>query len=68
MNAAAAASVVRQAVERGWNQRNVDAFDELYAAEFVNRDPTAPDDTNLASLKRSAAETFAAFPDPRHDQ
>lgn len=63
MNAASEASVVRQAVERGWNQRNVDAFDELYAPEFVNRDPQAPDDTDLASLKRSAAELFAAFPD-----
>jgi steroid delta-isomerase-like uncharacterized protein len=38
-------------------------MDEVYTADFVNHDPTAPDVRDLDGLKGYAATVFAAMPD-----
>lgn len=65
MSTASPQDVVRRAVEEAWNQHDLDAFDRLFASTYINRDPTDPGSTDLESLKRGAAELFAAFPDFR---
>jgi len=48
--------------EEFWNTGDMAIMDEVYAADFVNHDPTAPDVRDLDSLKGFAAALFAGMP------
>ena len=49
--------------EEFWNTGNMAIADEVYGAEFVNHDPTAPDVGDLESYKGFAAAVRAGMPD-----
>jgi predicted ester cyclase len=56
-----------QAVRRFWagfNAHNLDVWDEVCAAEFVNHDPGLPTpDADLPTIKQTIGGLIAAFPD-----
>jgi steroid delta-isomerase-like uncharacterized protein len=49
--------------EEFWNTGNMAIADEVYSADFVNHDPTAPDVVDLESYKGFAAATRTGMPD-----
>jgi len=49
--------------EEFWNTGDMAIADEVYAAELVNHDPTAPDVRDLESLKGYAVAVRAGMPD-----
>ncbi len=49
--------------EEFWNTGNMAIADEVYSAEFVNHDPTAPDVGDLESYKGYVATVRAGMPD-----
>jgi steroid delta-isomerase-like uncharacterized protein len=49
--------------EEFWNTGDMAIADEVYAAELVNHDPTAPDVCDLESLKGFAVALRAGMPD-----
>ena len=53
-------ALVRHVVDL-WNRRDMDAFFELLAPEYVEHLPTG--DISLEQLKKYAPKFFAAFPD-----
>lgn len=53
-------ALVRHVVEL-WNQRDMNAFFELCAPEYIEHLPTG--DVTLAQLKQFAPKFFATFPD-----
>jgi steroid delta-isomerase-like uncharacterized protein len=56
-------AIVRRAIDEFWNVHDLGAVDSLYAADFVNHDPLAPEVTGLEAFKAWAGGVFAAFPD-----
>ena len=58
-------TIVRRYVEEGFNDGNLAVIDELFAADFVNYDPAAPQVRDLQALKQSIIAYHAAFPDIR---
>ncbi len=46
-----------------WNNKNLDIADEIFAADFVNHDPTWPGVTDLESFKEWAAAWLSSAPD-----
>lgn len=56
-----------RAVRRFWegfNAHNLDVWDEVCAATFVNHDPSLPTpDADLATLKQTIHQLIDAFPD-----
>jgi predicted ester cyclase len=53
----------RRDLEEGWNKGNTDAWDELYAVNYVHHRPPGADIEGLEAGKQDVAETFAAFSD-----
>jgi predicted ester cyclase len=50
----------------GFNANDLDVWDEVCAATFVNRDPGLPTpDADLSTIKRTIGMMLAAFPDIR---
>lgn len=49
--------------EELWNTGDLAIADEIYAADFVNHDPGAPDVVNLESYKGFIAAVRAGMPD-----
>lgn len=58
-------AIVHRYVEEGYNGRNTAVLDELFAADFVNHDPTQPAARDLEGLKQLMLAQHAAFPDVR---
>lgn len=57
-------SIVRRWVEGGWNQGNLALVDELYAADYMIHDPSAPDfPGGHAAFKQFVTTLRTAFPD-----
>jgi len=56
-------AIVRRNVDEFWNTGNMNIVDELYATNFVNHNPNAPDVRDLEGLKKWAKASFASFPD-----
>jgi steroid delta-isomerase-like uncharacterized protein len=54
-------AVAHRALEEVWNKGNLDVADEVYAAEFVQKDTSPP--ANLQTYKWYISSTRAAFPD-----
>lgn len=66
MSAAAEANkeVVRRAFEEVWNQRRLEAVDELFAPDFVFHSPAEPEPIRgLDGYKRFVARIRGGFPD-----
>lgn len=57
-------TIVRRVIEV-WNEGNYDVWDEVYATDFVNHDPNAPDVYDREGLKQFAIAMKTGFPDLR---
>jgi len=56
-------AIVQRSADEIWNTGNLAIVDEIYGAEFLNHDPTAPDVRDLESYKQFIVGALAAFPD-----
>lgn len=56
-------SKILWAGEEAWLKGNVDAFDEVYAADYVRHRPPLPDLEGLGAAKQSVAGTRQAYSD-----
>lgn len=59
-------AIVRRFYEEVFNQRNVDAIDELVSSEFTNNDPTPVASRDPESMKQFIHTLTTAFPDHHH--
>ena len=64
MSTQSAKALVRQVVD-DWHRGDLDALDEHLDPAFVNRDPSNPEVTDLASYKRWVAGALSGFSDMR---
>ncbi len=53
----------QHALEEGWNKGNLDAWDEVYAANYVHHRPPLAVFESLEAEKQSVAKTLQAFSD-----
>jgi steroid delta-isomerase-like uncharacterized protein len=60
-------AIVRRFYEEVFNQRNVDAIDELVHPEFTNHDPTPVASRDPESMKQFIHTMTQAFPDHHHE-
>ncbi len=59
-------ALVRRAFEEGWNNGNLDLFDETTAPDYVLHDPSVPEEVRgVEGVKRFASMYLRAFPDLR---
>jgi steroid delta-isomerase-like uncharacterized protein len=59
-------ALVRREEEELFSGGNLDAADEIYAADYVGHDPSNPEDVRgLQAAKRAASDYRKAFPDLR---
>lgn len=56
-------AAMRRGFEEGWNQGNVDVFDELFASTFIYHDPAFPNGLGTQAYKRWVTAIRKAFPD-----
>jgi steroid delta-isomerase-like uncharacterized protein len=57
-------TIVRRVFEELFNGKNLDAADELYAADYVDNDPAAPDTgTGPERVKQEVQMYLGGFPD-----
>jgi steroid delta-isomerase-like uncharacterized protein len=54
--------LIRQELE-AWNNKDLAAFDRLFARNYVHNDPSQPEVTNLEGMKQFAQGIWAAYPD-----
>jgi steroid delta-isomerase-like uncharacterized protein len=66
MSTTANKEIVRRFYEEVFNQRNVDAIDELVHPEFTNHDPTPVASRDPESMKQFIHIFTQAFPDHHH--
>jgi predicted SnoaL-like aldol condensation-catalyzing enzyme len=66
MSTATNKAIVRRFYEEVFNQRNVDAIDELVHSEFLNHDPTPVASRDPESMKQFIKTLTQAFPDYHH--
>lgn len=59
-------AIVRRFYEEVFNQRNVNAIDELVQTEFINNDPTPVAARDPESMKQFIKTLTQAFPDHHH--
>jgi predicted ester cyclase len=52
---------LRRAIEEGWNKGNLDAWDEVYAADYVHNRPPLAVFRSLEDEKQSVAATLSAY-------
>jgi steroid delta-isomerase-like uncharacterized protein len=58
---------IQKAGEEAWYNGNVDALDEVYAADYVYHRPPLPDIVGLDAVKESIATTRLAYSDIQSD-
>ena len=51
----------RRALEEGWNKGNLDAWDEVYAADYIHYRPPLAVFESLEAEKQDVANTLKAF-------
>ena len=56
-------ATIRRVNDEAWNKGNLDALDELCAADFVRHKPPFPDIEGLEALKQFVAEARISYPD-----
>jgi predicted SnoaL-like aldol condensation-catalyzing enzyme len=66
MSTTANKEIVRRFYEEVFNQRNIDAIDELVHPEFLNHDPTPVASRDPESMKQFIHTITQAFPDHHH--
>jgi predicted ester cyclase len=66
MSTTANKEIVRRFYEGVFNQRNIDAIDELVHPEFLNHDPTPAASRDPESMKQFIHTITQAFPDHHH--
>jgi predicted ester cyclase len=66
MSTTANKEIIRRFYEEVFNQRNVDAIDELVHPEFTNHDPTPVASRDHESMKQFIHTITQAFPDHHH--
>jgi steroid delta-isomerase-like uncharacterized protein len=66
MSTEANKAIVRRFYEEVFNQRNVNAIDELVQTEFINNDPTPVAARDPESMKQFIKTLTQAFPDHHH--
>jgi predicted ester cyclase len=66
MSAETNKAIVRRFYEEVFNQRNIDAIDELVGNKFVNHDPTPVASKDRESMKQFIKTITNAFPDRHH--
>jgi steroid delta-isomerase-like uncharacterized protein len=66
MSTTANKEIVRRFYEEVFNQRNVDAIDELVHPKFTNHDPTPVASRDPESMKQFIHTITQAFPDHHH--
>jgi len=54
---------IRRAGEEAWLKGNVDAFDEVYAADYIWHRPPLPDLSGLEAVKESVTDMRSAYSD-----
>ena len=63
MSTEANKTLVRRAIEEGWNQGNLALTEELDAANFIHHDPDFPNFQTREDYRQWVTETRNAFPD-----
>jgi steroid delta-isomerase-like uncharacterized protein len=58
-------TLVRRVLDDAWHAKNIALVDELFAPNFVNHDPDAPEAANREGYKQWATGLLSAFPDLR---
>ncbi len=59
-------ALARRWLEEGFNQRNLDVADQVYAADYVSHDPSVPFEVRgPEGLKQLTAMYHSSFPDVR---
>lgn len=53
----------RRVFEEIWNDKNLNAVDELMTSSYVHHDPQSPDARGIESYKKFVQQYHAAFPD-----
>lgn len=66
MSTAANKTIIRRFYEEVFNQRNIEAIDELVHPEFFNHDPTPAASRDPESMKQFIKIFTTAFPDHHH--
>jgi steroid delta-isomerase-like uncharacterized protein len=66
MSTTANKEIIRRFYEEVFNQRNVDAIDELVHPEFFNNDPTPATSRDIPSMKQFIKTITQAFPNHHH--
>jgi steroid delta-isomerase-like uncharacterized protein len=56
-------ATIRRAWYEAWNKGNLDALDEILAADFVRHRPPFPDIEGLEAFKQFVADTRSSYPD-----
>ena len=57
-------AIARRFIEEVWNQRNIDVFDELLAADFVHHDEPCASKVQVAEeFKHWIERNYEGFPD-----
>ena len=56
-------TLVRRAIEEGWNQGNLALTEELDAANFIHHDPDFPNFQTRKDYRQWVTQTRNAFPD-----
>jgi steroid delta-isomerase-like uncharacterized protein len=67
MSTTANKEIVRRFYAEVFNQRNIDAIDELVHPEFTNHDPTPVASRDPESMKQFIHTITQAFPDHHHE-
>ncbi len=66
MSTAANKAIIRRFYEEVFNQRNIEAIDELVHPKFFNHDPTPAASRDPESMKQFIKILTTAFPDHHH--
>jgi steroid delta-isomerase-like uncharacterized protein len=56
-------ALVRRSVSEFYNRENLDAVDEIYAADFISHDPAGFKEGGMAELMQLMDSIYDAFPD-----
>ncbi len=66
MNAEEIRALVRESVDEIWNKGNLAAIDKVYAADYVDHDPSSPEPTRgREGVRKFITMYHSAFPDLR---
>ena len=56
-------AIARRVIEEFLNTGNPDVADEIFAADYVDHNPSNPEMSGVENIKRSVSDWHIAFPD-----